>query len=127
MISGLERRGGNLPRIAVVDDSPFILEMWQSRVEDAVVEAFSSPEEFLRRVAQEGEFLSHLACVVTDFHFGDSSAMTGAMFALELKRLGGPKVLLSSDTPKSSLDDEQMFDGRIGECPANWLALSKVV
>lgn len=93
------RSGNNLdlPEIAVIDDDPYVCELWRSNVTDAVVHTYSSPEEFIKQADDYPEELKRLGCIITDYCF-QNSAMNGVDLAKVIKQnYGDAVVLLCSD------------------------------
>lgn len=115
-----------LPRIAIVDDSLFVLEAWQQLVDDAEVLVFESPRKFFLATSREPGLLASLACVVTDFHFDEGEPLDGTNFAALLVQRCGPPVLLSSDMPYGD-EAGSPFAGRIAKEPMSWMQLARVL
>lgn len=88
---------GVLGLMAVVDDSQLVRTSWKLKVKDSTLECFESPEQFFSKLESDPGFSQRLSVVVTGFHFGTKSSLSGYEFALELKRRVKAPVLLFSD------------------------------
>jgi signal transduction histidine kinase/DNA-binding NarL/FixJ family response regulator len=82
--------------IVVVDDSKIARISWQMRLKGTPFELFESPEAFFERCSDQS-FVNSVKVVVTDYHFGTLSMLTGYDFALQLKSRYLFPVVLSSD------------------------------
>jgi len=115
------------PLMAVVDDSPFVLEAWQLTVRDAKVLAFDSPEGFWKEVDRNPSLLGDLDCIVTDYHFDEGTKENGMTFAgaVRAKLPKGKQVLILISTDGIiNLDPlDKTIDGQIPKQPLAFGAL----
>jgi signal transduction histidine kinase/CheY-like chemotaxis protein len=109
------------PSVAILDDNIFILEAWTDALgADSRVFSFASPEELLEALEKDPNFLNTLACVVTDFHFDNSTVYDGMDVGKLVKsRRPGIPVLLSSDGEMNGLDLAGSIDHVIAKAPAS--------
>ena len=116
-----------LPRLAVVEDNIFMLEAFVDALSaDSEVFGFSSPECLIEKLNADPDFLNSLACVVTDFHFDNSTAYDGVDVGKLVKsRRPGLSVLLSSDGETKNMDLVGSIDHVIAKAPTNFSALAK--
>lgn len=88
-------------RIALIEDSPFLVEAW-TFVADYELETYGCPEEFFTRYTADPQGLLQLDGIVTDFYFDEVSQLTGSDVLEWVKHRQGPPVLLSTNgTPHS--------------------------
>jgi signal transduction histidine kinase/CheY-like chemotaxis protein len=71
-------------RIAVVDDDAIILMAWEFANSNMPCDTFSSPEDFLSKIANNPKYADTISAVITDFHF-DNSTLSGVEFAALVK------------------------------------------
>lgn len=64
-------------RIVVVEDDPFLLEVWARSLANPLVTTFESPTAFFARLDGDASFLADVVGVVTDFHF-ENDKLDGA-------------------------------------------------
>jgi FixJ family two-component response regulator len=92
--------------IALVEDDAVVQMAWEMTFTGGKVICFASPEEFLAKAASEANFVSSLACVVTDLNFDSENSLNGIDFGRELKRrFPNTPVLLSSN---ATVSEEQV-------------------
>lgn len=90
------RQKDHVPVIAVIDDCPFIRQLWETSVDDADVMTFSSISEF--QAALAGAEISGLTCVVSDLTFGDGRSIEDMLRVCSELAAGLPVPLyISSD------------------------------
>ena len=76
-------------RVAVVDDCPFIRDMWAKQASNGFsISTFSSPEEFLSSHDHLSSLTENELCIVTDYYFEPSSKVNGLEFGQELREKG---------------------------------------
>lgn len=126
-INQIETDPNERPCIAIVDDSPFVLDAWRFAVSDAVVRTFASPQEFWLARNSESNFFAHLECVISDFHFAAAEDQNGVTFAQEI-RAKFPKtqriiILLSTDGMIGQQAKTGAFDGQIAKQPVLYSVL----
>ena len=116
-----------LPRLAVVEDNIFMLEAFVDALSaDSEVFGFSSPEDLIEKLNDDPEFLASLACVVTDFHFDNSTTYDGVDVGKLVKsRRPGLSVLLSSDGETKNMDLVGSIDHVIAKAPTSFGALAQ--
>lgn len=118
------RTGGyaaSVPVLAIVDDDPFIRDVWQLDVRDAEVTTFSTPAEFDTKWRNDAGWRGRLAAVVTDLDFGNGGP-DGVAFARQLIANGlapAVPVLLASDWTGLAPDELAVFTARIPKSPAS--------
>jgi len=82
--------------IVVVDDSPFVRDMWERESSDADVIVFPGPDELLARLAGDGAILSRAPILVVDYHF-EGGAMDGVTLARKAREAGVQDIIICSD------------------------------
>jgi hypothetical protein len=88
-------------RIALLEDSSFIIDAWKLTA-DFDVEGYARPEDFYARYEADQPGLVQLVCIVTDYYFDQESDLTGDDVLAWVKLRQGPPVLLSTDGPRST-------------------------
>ncbi len=111
-------------RVAVVDDDPFILDMWGEGAGAATLRRFSAPEALQNAVEHEPQLLESLDCIVTDMHF-DGHSLDGTALADWLRSRGFARpIYLSSETTASERD--RGFSARLPKVPAEaWRLINR--
>jgi hypothetical protein len=112
------------PEFAIVDDSQAFLLGWRTALTGrATPHLFTSPEAFWSAVDADGQLLSRLTAVITDYTFANSR-QTGLSFAraVKLKRRALP-VFMSSSGRVSRLDTDSAIDLEIDKEEPSWAAL----
>jgi|GEM_PF-3100707 len=82
--------------IVVVDDSPFVRDMWERESSEADVIVFSGPDELLARLAGNDQILSRAPILVVDYHF-ESGTMDGVTLASKAREAGVKDIIICSD------------------------------
>lgn len=82
--------------IVVVDDSPFVRDMWERESTDADVIVFANPDDLLARLAPEDMILSRAPILVVDYHF-EGGAMDGMTLARKAREAGVQDIIICSD------------------------------
>ncbi|MEN9808960.1 MAG: hypothetical protein RLZZ488_527 [Pseudomonadota bacterium] len=82
-------------RIAYLDDSDFMLHVMKTRVgQKCELLTFNSPHAFFAAVQADGQLLSSLDAIITDYFFSSSDGQTGFDVARQLRSLGYQKSIL---------------------------------
>lgn len=118
------------PKIAVIDDEKIVLAAWKKNVTDAEVFGFTDPEAFLSKLRQDPAFAKELSCVVTDYNFDDSPAVSPESMAREIKATTSLPVILSTAAPLPSdflSKPDTPFDALIDKDPIGWMGLSQIL
>ena len=105
----IEDKGASL-KIFVIDDDPFICELWQQ--EDYPIETFKSPLEFITHFSQNSS-LSKNSVIITDYYFDDEHSMNGREFADYLKKQSDVPIILSSNISLKKTTTSDSFDAII--------------
>lgn len=121
--TGHKNAEGKKPRIAVIDDNPFVLEAWQLFVDDAEVVPFASPSAFWAHADKVVGFLACLDCIVTDYQFDLEGEEDGLTFAATLKRRSKIPVILASDAELGELPTD--IDARMPKEPMSYAAIKE--
>ena len=82
--------------LIVVDDCPFIRDMWKSQINDKIgLHIFSSPEEVLSSSKIFDALKDKKTCVVSDYYFDNGREMNGIQLGRSLRERGflGPLYL----------------------------------
>jgi hypothetical protein len=118
---------GDLPQVAIVDDSRAFLAGWRASLEGAAeVHFFTSPEAFLAR-ADDPTFVRHLVLVIIDYRFANSK-QTGTTLAKTL-RARAPKLPLFLSTSGYVAPDELTgaIDHVLDKGAMGWPALKSAI
>ncbi len=89
--------------IVVVDDSPFVRDMWERESTDADVIVLGNPDELLARLADDDTILSRAPILVIDYHF-EGVAMDGVTLARKAREAGVRDIIISSDWDLGKLE-----------------------
>ncbi|MGE0173111.1 MAG: ATP-binding protein [Oligoflexales bacterium] len=101
------------PLIAFVDDDPLVRHLARRNIDDALVQTFSSPEQFLSELDKTVK-VDLLAGLITDNYFGKLSAMSGVEFSKLLRVMGFKgRIVLCSDIGAEDIEFQDAIDGRI--------------
>jgi len=84
-------------RIAVVDDSEATLISWRLKIGSKDADFFSCPEKFMRHANEHNGYFRSLACIVSDFNFGNESEETGTTFARSVREVSDVPFFLSTN------------------------------
>jgi hypothetical protein len=97
-------------QIALIDDDPFVGELWQMSANGSNIHYFQSAEQFLE-IVSGSPLLDVLSCVVTDFYFGEEE-MRGSELARIVKSMKPDlPVFLSSNAQSEEEKLNDSFDG----------------
>jgi CheY-like chemotaxis protein len=114
------------PEILVVEDNPFILEVWQQTLQDeATVYGITSFEALNERLESDPGFATRLLLAITDMHLDGSAGDGLAVGRLLKKHRPELRVLLSSDGVISPHELIGAIDVTIGKNPVGLAALSR--
>lgn len=94
--SGLRDEQKKRRLIIVVDDSPFVRDMWERQSTEADVIVFRSPSEFLAQIAADVALLSRAPIMVIDYMF-DRESMDGITLAGKAREAGVKDIVICSD------------------------------
>ena len=95
-LSGIRDQMHRRRLLVVVDDSPFVRDMWERQSNDADIIVFGTPDEFLVSLAKDGEILSRSPILVTDYQF-DGGTMDGVALAQRARSAGVLDIVICSD------------------------------
>jgi hypothetical protein len=97
-------------QIALIDDDPFVAELWQISAAPSRIHYFASAQQFLD-VISSTPLLNELNCVVTDFYFSDED-MRGSELARVVKTMNpGLPIFVCSNAGTLTSDHFAGFDG----------------
>jgi signal transduction histidine kinase/CheY-like chemotaxis protein len=115
------------PKFIVVDDSPLVLDAWESCLkDDATLYLFTSFAELKTHLEQNPGIIQQLTCAVTDMHLEDASA-DGADVGRYLKSVRPDlKVFLSSDGEFPPEELRGAIDHQISKGPSSVAELTRL-
>ena len=102
-LSGLRDQMLRRRLLVVVDDSPFVRDMWERQSNDADIIVFGTPDEFLVNLAEDVGILSRSPILVTDYQF-DGGGMDGVALAQRARLAGVLDIVICSDWDLSHLE-----------------------
>ncbi len=102
------------PKIALIEDSLFVQDMWLQESTDMTIDCFDSPDAFLAARGNDSKLLTRFDAIITDYYFG-SGTLTGLDLARILKH-DAPNCTIwlmsnASDLPQT------YFDAQISKDP----------
>ena len=112
-----------LSRVAVIDDSAFMLEAWTNELSDASVVTFSSPEDFLKACSDSPEFLTSLDLIIVDYQFSEHSLDHGLVLAGRIKSMRQIPIVLCTDWPVTDPVASVVTDAQIPKSPISLRAI----
>lgn len=77
---------------------------WEFANSDMPCDTFSSPQDFLSKIASNPQYVDTIAAVITDFHF-DNSTLSGVEFAGQIKALHPSLPIYLSTNATLSTED----------------------
>lgn len=110
--------------VAIVDDNIYIRESWRAMLSDRIVHGFSGPAEFWRALDSDQDLESRLACVITDYHFGENADENGVQLARRWMARSSVPVFIASNS-ESFTDNTNIF--RISKEPLTWRDLQRII
>ncbi|MBM4252395.1 MAG: response regulator [Deltaproteobacteria bacterium] len=117
-LSGIPVKTQEPPTLIVIDDNPFVLEAWSSKLaSQAVLHLLPNFESLMERLKLQPGFLAAVTCVIIDFYI-EGSTLNGLDIARMIKKMRPELiVILSSDAMVRDADIEGAVDRVIGKEP----------
>jgi hypothetical protein len=112
------------PVVLLVDDDPFVLDLWQQHMIGQNLITLTSPEGFAKEI-ETCRSRRGILCVVTDYYF-DNSDSNGEDVAKIAHSLGVTPVFCSS-TITEGLPNLELFDGVLEKRPYSREELLKLI
>jgi CheY-like chemotaxis protein len=122
-VSKASREAVKNARLVVVDDDPFIREIWTRQAASGFsIRTFATPEEFWKECNDDASFTLSIEYIITDFFFASKgTGITGDEFAKVIKRRLNLPVFVASD--HLSLEHgENIFTGSFPKDPSKAMA-----
>lgn len=120
--------GRSRPLVLVVDDDPFILELWQGAMIDADVRTVSSSREFWHLFAELKRTSTEVTAVILDYYLSDHSFEdTGVEVATRLRAEGFERPIVLSTHRMFDHGSLGLFDRVIDKAPAQWSEIAAAI
>jgi signal transduction histidine kinase len=114
-------------RVAVIDDSAFMLEAWMNALSGTTVSTFTSPEAFLKACHDDAGFLPSLDIIILDYFFGEESADNGLVLAGRIKSMRQIPIVLCTDWPVTDAVVSVVTDAQISKEPMSLRAIQNLL